>query len=73
MHVAAFYDAQHYVVSISTAKQFVILGDIVRGVTFLVWRDSNKNLVSCLREKSPYWLYWLLILFVPLYAIAGDV
>ncbi|KYQ93136.1 CPSF domain-containing protein [Tieghemostelium lacteum] len=38
----AFYDAQLYIVSISTIKNLIIIGDMFKSIYFLKWKDGKQ-------------------------------
>merc|ERR1712166_26154 len=40
----SFHDAKLYTVSISTCKNFVLVGDVLKSMHLLVWREKGKRL-----------------------------
>ncbi|KAF2073762.1 hypothetical protein CYY_004931 [Polysphondylium violaceum] len=38
----AFYDAQIYIISISTIKNYILIGDMYKSVYFLQWKDGKQ-------------------------------
>lgn len=37
MNLCCFYDCSVFITSISVIKNFIIIGDILKSVTFIVW------------------------------------
>jgi cleavage and polyadenylation specificity factor subunit 1 len=48
----AFFDAQLYISSISTVRNFVILADAVKGVNFLFWDPETRQLVPLGKDSE---------------------
>ncbi|CAI5487943.1 unnamed protein product [Closterium sp. Naga37s-1] len=48
----AFLDAPLYVVSMATVKSFVIVGDVLKSVYFLHWREEGAQLTLLARDFS---------------------
>ncbi|GJP45869.1 hypothetical protein CLOM_g5211 [Closterium sp. NIES-68] len=48
----AFLDAPLYVVSMATVKSFVILGDVLKSIYFLHWREEGAQLTLLARDFS---------------------
>lgn len=41
---ASFFDAQFYVISMNTIKNYIIYGDMLKGVHFMRWREKGHRL-----------------------------
>jgi len=49
----SFYFAQLFCTSITTLKQYIIVGDMFKSVSFLYWRDRNKSLNFLGKDYEP--------------------
>lgn len=48
-----FYDAQHYIVSLNTVKNFILAGDYRRALFFLRWKESGHSIKLVAKEHTP--------------------
>eukprot|EP00850_Spirogloea_muscicola_P006264 SM000029S10559 [mRNA] locus=s29:956734:964291:+ [translate_table: standard] len=49
----AFYDAPLYVVNLTTVKNYVLLGDIHKSISFLQWKEDGAQLLLLAKDFSP--------------------
>ncbi|KAJ8542479.1 hypothetical protein ON010_g12334 [Phytophthora cinnamomi] len=49
----AFYDAQMFIVTLNVVKDFVMYGDVYKGVHFLRWREMQRQLVLLAKDYEP--------------------
>eukprot|EP00850_Spirogloea_muscicola_P016587 SM000135S27031 [mRNA] locus=s135:382502:389897:+ [translate_table: standard] len=49
----AFYDAPLYVVNLTTVKNYVLLGDVHKSISFLQWKEDGAQLLLLAKDFSP--------------------
>eukprot|EP01132_Coremiostelium_polycephalum_P003714 gene3714-4627_t len=53
----AFYDAQIYIVNISTVKNYVLIADMYKSIYFLKWKDGTQLLTLLSKDYSTLNIY----------------
>ena len=49
----AFYDAQVYIVSMKTIKDYVLFGDVYKSIHFLRWKEYERSLTLLGKDFNP--------------------
>ncbi|KAG5187769.1 Cleavage/polyadenylation specificity factor, A subunit [Tribonema minus] len=51
------YEASQYVVTMSVVKTFLVLGDVMNSVQFLMWRDEDRSINQLAKDYEPTQVY----------------